>query len=135
MPTPEAIGNDRFPAPSAQVWKAVAELLAKGFHALDPTAIWALAAGAAAGIVLTLVERAFPKAKPFIPSPAAMGLAFVIPTWNCLSFFAGGLAAWWFARRSPALAERYTIPVASGLIAGESLLGVAVALLSAAGLL
>ena len=63
-----------------------------------------------------------------------LGLAFVIPFWNTLSMFAGALAAWIFARRSRDLADRYTIPVASGLIAGESLVGVALALLSALGL-
>ena len=63
-----------------------------------------------------------------------LGLAFVIPFWNTLSMFAGALGAWIFARRSEVLAGRYTIPVASGLIAGESLMGVAIALLSALGI-
>ena len=39
----------------------------------------------------------------------------------------GALAAHLYRRRSPAKAELYTVPVASGLIAGESLTGVLVA--------
>jgi len=70
-----------------------------------------------------------------MPSAMVLGLAFVIPFGNTLSMFAGALAAWVFARRSRELADRYTIPVASGLIAGESLMGVAIALLSALGIM
>ncbi|MHB1843851.1 MAG: OPT family oligopeptide transporter [Deltaproteobacteria bacterium] len=135
VPNASVLGGDKFPAPSAQVWKAVAELLAKGVHSLHATAFWALAFGGLAGIALTLLEKAFPKQKAFIPSPTGVGLAFVIPTWNALSFFIGGALAYWMERRDKAVAERTVIPVASGLIAGESIVGVAVALLAAAGVL
>jgi len=40
--------------------------------------------------------------------------------------------AMWFAKWRPKLAERYTVPVSSGIIAGESLMGVAIALLTIA---
>jgi uncharacterized oligopeptide transporter (OPT) family protein len=42
--------------------------------------------------------------------------------------FAGALAAWAFAKARPKLADTYTVPVSSGLIAGESLMGVAIIL-------
>ncbi len=45
------------------------------------------------------------------------------------------IAAWVFARRSRELADCYTIPVASGLIAGESLMGVTIALLAVTGMM
>ncbi|MEB2325108.1 MAG: OPT/YSL family transporter, partial [Sorangiineae bacterium] len=57
VPDASVLGGDKFPAPAAQVWKAVAELLGEGVHALDPTALWAMAIGGAAGIVITLLER------------------------------------------------------------------------------
>ena len=59
----------------------------------------------------------------------------VIPGSNAIAMFAGGLVAEVLRRRRPALAERYVVPVSSGLIAGESLMGVAVALLVVAGVL
>jgi uncharacterized oligopeptide transporter (OPT) family protein len=62
-----------------------------------------------------------------------MGLAFVIPAFNSISMLIGSLIAVGFAKVRPQLAEEYTTPVAAGLIAGESLLGVAVALMAAAG--
>jgi OPT family oligopeptide transporter len=133
VPTPAAIGNDRFPAPSAQVWKAVAELLTNGVHSLHETAIWAIAIGGAVGILLTLIERRFVRLRPFLPSPTGLGLAFVIPCWSCVSFFIGGVARWAWERRDRAQSDRYVIAIASGLIAGESIMGVGVALLNAAG--
>jgi len=132
VPTPGVLGGEEFPAPAAQVWKGVAELLAHGLSSLDATERWALVIGGLTGILIPTLERALPsRVRPWVPSAMGLGLAFVIPFWNTLSMFAGALAAWVFVRRSRELADRYTIPVASGLIAGESLMGVSIALLSA----
>jgi uncharacterized oligopeptide transporter (OPT) family protein len=64
-----------------------------------------------------------------------LGLAFVIPFWNTLSMFVGALTAWILAKKARELAESYTIPVASGLIAGESLMGVIIAFLAVSGIM
>jgi uncharacterized oligopeptide transporter (OPT) family protein len=40
----------------------------------------------------------------------------------------GALVAWVWSRRSHAHADRYVVPVASGIIAGESIVSVAIAL-------
>jgi OPT family oligopeptide transporter len=136
VPTPEVLGSETFPAPAAQVWKSVAELLANGFESLHVTARWALAVGGAVGIVITVLERALPtNLRRFVPSAMGLGLAFVIPFWNTLSMFVGALTVWVLSRKAGPLAERYTIPVASGIIAGESLMGVVVALLGATGIM
>ena len=125
VPSANILGSDRFPAPAAQVWKGVAELLVHGLSSLHPTERWALVIGGIAGIVIVLLERWLPeKAHPFIPSPMGLGLAFVIPFWNILSMFTGALAAWIISKGAGAYADQYTIPVASGVIAGESLMGV-----------
>jgi len=42
--------------------------------------------------------------------------------------FIGSLLALWFSKARPKLHEQYTIPVSSGIIAGESLMGVVLAL-------
>jgi OPT family oligopeptide transporter len=135
VPDPSILGSDRFPAPSAQVWKGVAELLARGVHALHPTARWGIGVGVLIGLALPLLELALPKHKKYLPSAMGVGLALVIPCFNSISMFVGALIAAGFARVNAKAAEDYTVPVASGLIAGESLLGVAVALLAAAGYL
>jgi len=135
VPTPDIIGSDRFPAPAAQVWRGVAVVLANGIESLHPWARWGMLVGAAIGVVLPLLELAVPKHKRWVPSAMGVGLALVIPCFNSISMFLGALIAWAFSRLHREAAERYTIPCASGLIAGESLLGVAIALLAVAGYL
>jgi putative OPT family oligopeptide transporter len=129
IPDPSMLGTERWPAPAALVWRGVAELLATGVGALHPTARIGLAVGAALGILLPVLELKFPKYRAFIPSATGLGLAFTITGFNCVSFFIGSLAALWFGKIRPALAEEYTVPIASGIIAGESLMGVLIALL------
>jgi OPT family oligopeptide transporter len=136
VPTADVLGGEEFPAPAAQVWKGVAELLAHGLSSLDITERWALAIGGLVGILIPTLERLLPsKARRFIPSAMGLGLAFVIPFWNTLSMFVGALIAWVLSKSARSLAESYTIPVASGLIAGESLMGVIIALLAASGIM
>jgi putative OPT family oligopeptide transporter len=136
VPTADVLGGEEFPAPAAQVWKGVAELLAHGLSSLDITERWALAIGGLVGILIPTLERLLPpKARRLIPSAMGLGLAFVIPFWNTLSMFVGALIAWVLSKSARSLAESYTIPVASGLIAGESLMGVIIALLAASGIM
>jgi putative OPT family oligopeptide transporter len=126
---PERLGSEALPAPSAKVWAGVAELLAKGIDALPQGALAAIVVGAAIGIVLTLLEEFGPKSwRPWLPSTTGLGIAGVIPAFNAFAMFAGALAAWLFAKARPQAAETYTVPISSGLIAGESLMGVAIIL-------
>jgi OPT family oligopeptide transporter len=127
VPNADVLGGDKFPAPAAQVWKAVAELFGKGVGTLHPSAVWAMAIGGVLGIAITLLEKAYPKHRHLIPSPTGLGLAFVIPAWNSISMFLGALIAWLVEKKRPETANAYTIPVASGFIAGESILGVLIA--------
>lgn len=136
VPDAAALGTDKWPAPAAQIWAAVAKLLANGFYALHPSAREGLLIGGALGIVIPLFERMVPeKARKFIPSAMGLGLSMVIPFFNSLSMFIGAAIALFLEKKKPAIATEYVIPVSSGLIAGESLLGVAVALLSSAGII
>jgi OPT family oligopeptide transporter len=126
---PTKLGSEALPAPSAKVWAGVAELLANGVHALPAGALQAIAVGAGLGIVLTLLEEFGPrKWRPWLPSTTGLGIAGVIPAFNTFAMFAGALLAWLFARARPKAAETYTVPLSSGLIAGESLMGVAIIL-------
>ncbi|HBA60807.1 MAG TPA: peptide transporter [Elusimicrobia bacterium] len=135
IPTADLLGTDKWPAPGAQTWKGVAELLAKGFNTLHPTAQAALAIGAVLGIALVLVEKAFPKYRKYIPSPTGLGLAFTTPAFNTISMFVGAAIALAMEKNHPEAAERTVVPVSSGLIAGESLVGVLIAALVVAGFL
>ena len=131
IPTPDLLGTEKWPAPAARVWRGVAELLSKGVHALPPSAQVGLLIGGLIGIIIPLLELRFPRAKKFIPSATGLGLAFTINGYNSISFFIGACLVLWFSKSRPKLHEKYTVPVASGIIAGESLMGVAIALITA----
>jgi uncharacterized oligopeptide transporter (OPT) family protein len=92
--------------------------------------------GGLTGILIPVLERMLPdRTRPFLPSAMGLGLAFVIPFYNTLSMFMGALMAWVFAKKANEAASLYTIPVASGVIAGESLMGVLVSLLAASSIM
>ena len=130
IPDANLLGGEKWPAPAALVWRGVAELLARGVGALPPSARVGLVIGALVGIALPLLEKAFPRQRRFIPSATGVGLAFTINGFNSISMFIGACLALWLSKAKPKLHERYTIPVSSGIIAGESLMGVAIALLT-----
>lgn len=136
VPTASVLGSEAFPAPGAQVWAGVSQVLSGGVGALHPTARIAAAIGAVIGIVLVLLERWAPKsAQPYIPSPAGVGLAIVIPAYNSVSIFIGALVAEILRRKKKELAEQTLVPVSSGFIAGESLMGILIAVLVAVGVM
>lgn len=136
VPTAETLGSAQFPAPSVQVWAGVSRVLVDGIGGLPFVARIGAIVGAAIGVVLVLVERYGPKRLvPYVPSPSGLGIAMVIPGSNALAMFAGAAMAELVRRRNPELADRAVVPVASGLIAGESLMGIAIAVLVAFGVL
>lgn len=126
---PEKLGTAEMPAPSAKVWEGVALMLSKGVGNLPEGAVNAMIIGGIVGILLTLAEELLPASyRKFIPSPTGLGIAGVVPAFNSISMFLGALVAWLLANASKETDEKYTIPVSSGLIAGESLMGVAIIL-------
>jgi uncharacterized oligopeptide transporter (OPT) family protein len=123
------LGTEKLPAPSAKVWAAVAEVLNKGLGGLPKGTGWAMLVGALLGVVITLCEELLPKQYvKWIPSATGLGIAGVVPAFNSISMFLGALAAWIWSKAHAESAEKYVISGSSGLIAGESLMGVAVIL-------
>jgi OPT family oligopeptide transporter len=129
IPNASVLGTEQWPAPAAQVWRGVAELLSKGVGSLHPTARIGLLVGATIGIILPLLEMAFPTKKKYIPAATGLGIAFTINGYNAIMMFIGALVALGLSKSKPQVHEEYTVPVASGIIAGESLMGVLIALL------
>jgi uncharacterized oligopeptide transporter (OPT) family protein len=85
---------------------------------------WCIVGGAVVGIVLTVLPRILPNHRHLVPSPAGVGLAWTFHWYYGLLFFLGGLLGWWVAKKYPERSAELTFPVASGWIAGESLMGV-----------
>ena len=135
IPDPQTmLLTETWPAPAVATWKAVAEALAHGLSSVPPTARAAMLVGGVAGLVLGALEALLPlRRAAYLTSAVALGLAFVIPASISLMMFLGALVAWVFATRWERLAQRFSIAAAAGLVAGESIVGVAAALWSMAG--
>jgi uncharacterized oligopeptide transporter (OPT) family protein len=127
-------GQGSMPLPGAQVWKAVAELLAKGFSTLHPSARWAMAAGGALGVVFEWLNLRMKGRFPL--SGVGVGLATVVPFPDCLSMSLGALLFWFLGRRLKdpgSLGHRTFVEnretLCAGIIAGGALIGIALILL------
>jgi putative OPT family oligopeptide transporter len=125
VPTASVLGSDQFPAPAAQTWRIVALALSTGFQALDAVKLWSIAIGGLAGVLFTLLPRWFPRHAKWMPSASGLGLSWTFHWYYGFLFFIGALIGWIVEKRSPEKAELYNFPVASGVIAGGSLMGVA----------
>src|SRR3954467_7434630 len=124
VPGAQVLGTDQFPAPAAQTWSAVAIALGQGLSSLESVKLWLIFSGSVVGVVLTLAPVLLPKYEKYLPSAAAFGLAWVFHWYYGLLFFLGALIALLVQKRNPKLAEELTLPVASGVVAGGSLMGV-----------
>ena len=126
VPTKEAL--EAYNPPATNMWYAVAKLLTQGSHALPATAVWAIVIGALIGMLLPVVEKLWPKSKPFLPSAMGLGLAWVVPFQNAFSFVIGAAMVSVWQKMARKNSDTYTIPVASGLVAGESLVAAFIAI-------
>ncbi|MEZ4405598.1 MAG: OPT family oligopeptide transporter [Polyangiales bacterium] len=136
VPNHTVIGTPALPAPGAITWFNVADMLSRGVDRLPPSARLLIALGASLGVVMVLVDRALPaKARQWFPSAVGFGLAFTMPFSNTLSMFIGAAIALVLEKAKPKVVETYTVPVSSGIIAGESLIGIAIKALVAVRLL
>jgi putative OPT family oligopeptide transporter len=127
------IGTESLPAPSAISWRATAEAVRGGFSALPPHAAVAGAAGLAIGVLLSVLGR-----RPwgrYLPSPAAMGIAMLMPASLSLAALVGALAAVMVMRLRPSVDQESLTSLAAGGITGESVMGVIIAIAIATGLL
>jgi OPT family oligopeptide transporter len=132
IPDPAAmLMTEQWPSPAVATWMAVAELFRDGIDAAPQGALTASVIGGIVGSMLAMLHRMLPERRAArLPSPVALGLAFVIPASNSISLFLGALAALLARRVAPQWSSRFQLPIAAGLVAGESLAGVAIALVT-----
>jgi uncharacterized oligopeptide transporter (OPT) family protein len=108
--------------PATSMWAAVAAALMQGVHTIPLSARWCIVVGGIVGLVLPVLESVIPRRiASFIPSSMGLGLAFVVPFANSVAFFMGAVIVAIWRRVHPVSADRYVIPIASGVVAGESL--------------
>ena len=120
-------------APGSRRTAALVELLGGGFDKISHSALIAAAIAAVLGVVFAIAEQR-PALRRWTPSPTGLGLGILLPFSSVMSLFIGGVAGAIWQVRAPGSAQRYLIPLASGLIAGEAMIAVLVPVLLALGL-
>jgi OPT family oligopeptide transporter len=138
------IGTEQMPAATALSWKATSQALSGGLSSGSGDRHgWAAAIAFIVGTVFTLLGRR-PRWEKYVPSPTALGIAFLTPVSLTACATVGALAAVVARRRMTATASPTTTAadiegsvgaLAAGALAGESLMGVVIAILAAAGIL
>lgn len=129
IPDPKSmLLTEAWPAPAAATWKAVAQTLTQGLDSLSPSIRWAILLAGLAGIALSILEVFASRRVAYLPSAAALGLAFILPASVSLMMAAGAIMTWLVSLRRPRLAEQFALAAAAGLIAGESMTGVGASL-------
>jgi uncharacterized oligopeptide transporter (OPT) family protein len=121
------------PATSALTWKATAEAVHGGLASLPKSGPPAAAIGVALGTILTLLGRT--RLARFLPSPTAMGIAALVPASQTATIFLGAVALALYRRRWPKTPEDSLTSAAAGGIAGESIMGVMIAVMIAFGII
>lgn len=122
------IPGDDFTGPAVMAWHAMAKLLADGIDSLPPHAMTAAAIGAIIGFAMPFVAKIKGVGK-WLPSPIALGIAFMVTPYSSLSMWLGAVVTAYYTKKNPEAVDRYGASLASGLIAGEGLMMVVVAVL------
>ena len=125
-------------SPTSQRWVGFAKVVTNELGAGGPVSpaaaarlAWmksSFAWGAALGVLITLLELR-PAWRRFVPSPTGMGIAALIPFSAVTGIFTGAMLDVVWKRVAPRSQAQYSIPAASGLIAGEALVAVVIPLL------
>lgn len=115
-------------APGSRRTAGMAELLSAGIDKLPASAMWAMLAAIVIGVLLAVMET-HPKLKKWTPSPTGVGLGVLLPFSSVVMMFVGAAGGLVWLRAHPRSAKIYSIPLASGLIAGEAMMAVIVPVL------
>ena len=121
--------TNALPAPQA----GLISTLAKGV--IEGNLDWNLVGvGGLIGVGMIIIDEVMRRTtKSAHLSPLAVGLGIYLPTQSTLMVVVGAVAGWWFDRRAdrssknPEATKQLGVLLASGMIVGEGLLGVAIA--------
>ncbi|MGH7244512.1 MAG: OPT family oligopeptide transporter [Phycisphaerales bacterium] len=123
---------ETYPAPGTNQWFRVAQVLTHGLSSLAYSAKVSIAVGGILGIILPCIEKFFvpTKWRPYWPSTMGLGLSWVVGFNNSLAFAIGAFLTYVWTLIHRKSADTYNIPIASGLVAGESLMKAFIAILA-----
>jgi putative OPT family oligopeptide transporter len=125
------LGTERMPAVGALSWRATAEAVAGGLSGLPPHGLHGAAVAFALGLVLSAASRG--RAARFLPSPVAIGIALIAPMSMTTTMLMGAAAVALVRRRWSSFTDADAHALGAGALAGESVVGVLLAVLASAG--
>jgi uncharacterized oligopeptide transporter (OPT) family protein len=125
----ERTRQDSLTSPISQKWSSFAKILSQGWGALPKGAAWALLVGCILGIAFTALEQD-KRLKTFTPSPTGVGIGMLVPASVIITMFLGGLVQWIWTAVGKKSSDQYSVPLASGLIAGDAIIYTVVAILA-----
>jgi putative OPT family oligopeptide transporter len=100
-------------------------------ESLPPYALESVIIAAILAMIFTLAEVfGSSKLRPFVPSSSGLGLGFVVAGFDSISMLIGSVLAWGLEKWKPKLADDFTLAGASGVMAGASLAGILIIVLS-----
>ena len=127
--------SDQFAMPAAIQWKGVAEIIAKGLHALPASALIAMGVAVLAAIAMEVARIASKGRFPL--SAVSVGLGVVLPPESTFAMWVGALFFWIMSKRfRDAKSQGYRRwvegmePICAGLISGAALMGIGNAILN-----
>jgi uncharacterized oligopeptide transporter (OPT) family protein len=127
------LGSASLPAPAAAAWRGLAGLVHSGFKGLPPGALAAATGALVLGVLLAVLDRN--ASVRFVPSAVAMGVGFLAPASYGVTIGLGAVLLVAARKVNSRWAQNYADAIASGTIAGESLIGVLIAVLLSLGVL
>lgn len=127
------IGDEAIPAPAAHAWKAMAELLSVGVEAMPAHSFAAVIIAVCVGVLLSVLKKV-DALKNYLPSGLAMGIAFIVPAYYSVAMCIGAIFLIIWQKRNADHCKAYAFAVASGLVAGEGLMGIVTAALTLLGI-
>lgn len=125
-------GDTGLSAPISRRIAGFADVVTRGADALPQYALWALLIGAVVGILITLLET---KYRDYLPSPTGLGIGMMVPGSVVFTTVLGGVLLSVWQRVNKKSADELSMPLASGLIAGEAVMAIVIPLLIAVNLL
>lgn len=127
------LGTEKLPAVAAVVWSNFARMLSDGFRVLPRYAALGAGIGVIFGVLLGIVQRT--RLGRWAPSPVGLGVGMIFPGFQGLTLMIGGLARAAVDRLWPRWSDRYAYLMAAGLIAGEGLIAITIAILIERGII
>ena len=121
------IGENGLTSPISVKWAGFAELLHEGFDKLPQGCFTALLVALVVGGLFTVLE---PKHHRYVPSPTAIGIGMLVPGFAIMPMVLGGIVSYVWAKRAPKSEAEHNLPLASGLIAGEALVVMVLAIIA-----